>query len=80
MISLRKQRMNAFQQLDRITTRRRNLLARWLERAMRCRSESGTYHGMTKEETSELDLTLRDIKAFSAVSDEEDPIAKGDWV
>lgn len=68
-ISLRRQRENAFLQLDRLTVRRRRLLAHWLDNAMDGNRFTGAYRGMTDKEMEEVDRTLRDIRVFCATEE-----------
>jgi hypothetical protein len=63
--SLRQRRWDAFLQLDRITVRRRDLLARWFKHAVVAnKSDDGTYYGMTMPETLEVERTINDLRQF----------------
>jgi len=68
--SLRQRRWDAFQQLDRITSRRRKLLTRWFRSAvMANRNDAGNYYGMDRAETLEVERTLNDLRQFCAIEE-----------
>lgn len=70
--SLRQRRWSAFCQLDRITSRRRNLLTKWFRSAVIAnKTEDGSYYGMTMAETVEVDRTINDIRQFCATEEGE---------
>lgn len=74
--SLRQRRWDAFQQLDRITSKRRSLLSKWFRTAvMANRREDGSYFGMTLEESREVDKSIDDLTQFCATEGDNDHAA-----